>query len=223
MQLQNCPLSSNRQIGAVWAPAAVRPKRRWYDRPVLRFGRLRRRVAWIPLLWGTPAILCVLLLLASLLSIASPMIDPASAMPGTWRVVLRRGHLDVYQLRAAVPTTSIRIFGRLKAPAFGLWLGESQSLVGFPGTSHAAGHFLQGGRGAVPFDLWTLSLRRACELSCILFLPAALALRRYRHRLRAANDNLCENCGYDLRATPDRCPECGASTAEHTEVTHIEA
>jgi hypothetical protein len=42
-------------------------------------------------------------------------------------------------------------------------------------------------------------------------LPAFALMQRLRTRRRIGN-HLCINCGYDLRATPGRCPECGADS-----------
>ena len=44
----------------------------------------------------------------------------------------------------------------------------------------------------------------------LLFSPWPIAwLVRWQMRRRTKVAGVCMNCGYDLRATPDRCPECG--------------
>ncbi len=51
-----------------------------------------------------------------------------------------------------------------------------------------------------------------CALMPSLIFPTLWLARRTRHRRRRAAGR-CHHCGYDLRATPGRCPECGTAAA----------
>jgi hypothetical protein len=55
---------------------------------------------------------------------------------------------------------------------------------------------------------WLLALLTALP-------PAARAATRARRRRRIRSGR-CPTCGYDLRATPDRCPECGTAPEHAT-------
>ena len=60
---------------------------------------------------------------------------------------------------------------------------------------------LDGAMRGVAVPAWFVAL-------CTLMFPAWSAMKSRRQRVRV-KQGFCAACGYDLRATPGRCPECG--------------
>jgi hypothetical protein len=80
--------------------------------------------------------------------------------------------------------------------------GEGFALAGFsfrpPVTSYPA-----------PATWWYYSVQVPHYAAALAAAGVGIACFRQSHRWRSRRDGLCPHCGYDLRASPDRCPECG--------------
>jgi hypothetical protein len=58
---------------------------------------------------------------------------------------------------------------------------------------------------------WRFTVMFPCWIAVLTFamLPLYVVLRSLICKRRGAMNGRCLVCGYDLRATPNRCPECG--------------
>jgi hypothetical protein len=88
----------------------------------------------------------------------------------------------------------------------------TKSQMHFAGLEYRSGYFGDSGIGVFREPRHFMLL--ACPIWPLALFAAALVVGsflRVRRVCARRSRNLCTQCGYDLRATPDRCPECGAT------------
>lgn len=86
------------------------------------------------------------------------------------------------------------------------WFDEGAGTFGVEGFDGTAGSVIEVRIGFVCVPIWVPVVLAAMP-AIIHRAQRAIAWRR------RCRDGLCPACGYDLRGTPDRCPECGRTAS----------
>ena len=126
----------------------------------------------------------------------SPVITADANTLGAWQIKWGSGIVGTGRFGPAEPRRLVAGFG---------WDAQEyyKKTDGYAPNYHAASFVLEYRVWAAPY--W--------PLLCAFALLPLLRLRAWHLHRRRSSAGLCPSCGYDLRATLDRCPECGASPA----------
>jgi hypothetical protein len=102
--------------------------------------------------------------------------------------------------RHAIPPWTVKVFRTFPRDSDPFYSGvpTGWNRLGFRFSHPSDPDFAHAAMVTIPF--WFLAAASGV-------LPAHWSIRHSRRRGHIAGR--CSNCGYDLRATPDRCPECG--------------
>jgi len=102
-------------------------------------------------------------------------------------------------------------------PQFRIVPVPSAEIAGFKAQS---GGIRSAGFGVQKYQAYTAPLWALCVVFAML---PMLRLGMWIRRRRRPGENCCQNCGYDLRATPQRCPECGTRAATSQPISQTSA
>ena len=133
---------------------------------------------------------------------------PDTPANGGWRVRSSHGELEIYRYQP--PLAGLIPFGKPLPPSM-------PGPAPFTGISVVEPHFagmITYGSGAAWMQSSTIryaSFGVRYMLLCLVLAAALLitGATLYASRPRRRRAGFCPACGYDLRASPDRCPECG--------------
>ena len=130
-----------------------------------------------------------------------------TAIPGppVWPKFMNdpRGGMEVWGVQITAEWPDVR----------GVWERKGCHFLGFQISKAFASH--RNGKTAVCVgDQWLIEIPLWMILAVSGGLPAFQLIGTIKKRMtQRRRTDLCRICGYDLRATPDRCPECGTAVA----------
>jgi hypothetical protein len=131
---------------------------------------------------------------------------PSAGFARSWEVGSNRGRIYLSQIWLRNPNNNPmnNWYAEVRRPFDPMpWTGETRKCFGIAGV-----YWERVVMKAAPHHSLCMAIPDYLLVALFLLLPARGWMKR-----RLNSPGCCLTCGYDLRASPDRCPECGTAVS----------